>query len=384
MIEIINSFESEERLKKIHQLPNNVRQMGEPSGIKRIFLEDYVYTYLYQYASSDKEKPQLAVLLGHYYLYNDEKVLLISAVVKGKNNLTQNSGISFSNETWAYIYENIEEYFSDYEIMGWMLSNPGYMTGVTEYIEKVHNTNFTGNDKVLYVIDPVEREDAFYIFEANRLRYQTGYYIYYERNEAMHKYMLDNKLVEEKIEPEAEPVIVNYRRCLTDKKDEVYQKKLVNMLYMVSGMLIIVVVIVGVAFLNNYDKMKNLEETLNHISSAFNQSGVIRSQEDEEQDSIIEIEKKNEIIDEEKMSEDQDEDNNNASSKVENNNVENKENTFNGDIFKTYKVKKGDTLVKICYKFYNGDYLLKEVQRINNIDDPNIIYTGQTILLPQP
>ena len=52
--------------------------------------------------------------------------------------------------------------------------------------------NFSGENKVLYMIDALENEDAFYQFENYSLKKQRGYYIYYETNQEMKNYMLAN------------------------------------------------------------------------------------------------------------------------------------------------------------------------------------------------
>ena len=48
-------------------------------------------------------------------------------------------------------------------------------------IEKMHVENFPGKDKVLFITDSLESEDAFYMYEHGQLVKQKGYYIYYEK-----------------------------------------------------------------------------------------------------------------------------------------------------------------------------------------------------------
>lgn len=51
--------------------------------------------------------------------------------------------------------------------------------------------NFPGEGKTLFVADPLDDEEAFYIYRGGELVRQEGYYIYYERNEAMQNYMVE-------------------------------------------------------------------------------------------------------------------------------------------------------------------------------------------------
>jgi nucleoid-associated protein YgaU len=49
----------------------------------------------------------------------------------------------------------------------------------------------------------------------------------------------------------------------------------------------------------------------------------------------------------------------------------------------SYTVQKGDTLLEICRKQYGSADRLKEVEQVNGITDPDAIYVGQQLLLPQ-
>ena len=77
--------------------------------------------------------------------------------------------------------------------MGWFLSRMGFSTAINDKIEKMHVENFPGKDKVLFITDSLESEDAFYMYEHGQLVKQKGYYIYYEKNEAMQNYIMKQK-----------------------------------------------------------------------------------------------------------------------------------------------------------------------------------------------
>ena len=73
------------------------------------------------------------------------------------------------------------------------MSRMGFSTEINEKITKIHLENFPGRDKVLYLIDALEEEDAWYLYENNGLKKQSGYYIYYTRNDAMQSYMVTQR-----------------------------------------------------------------------------------------------------------------------------------------------------------------------------------------------
>ncbi|TCK86725.1 LysM domain-containing protein [Natranaerovirga hydrolytica] len=410
MIEILNTYDesiSDEHLKEIKELPKNVRQIGEvSSGNKKIFIEDYVYTYLYQYASSDMDNSQIAVLLGKYYRYENQKVFLISGAVQGKYFLHNKSGIILTSETWTYIYDKIKEYFDDYKIIGWMFSNPGYSINLSEGLIKAHTDNFPGTDRLLLVMDPLEKESGFYLYERQKLRKQNGYYIYYERNEKMHQYMLSYKISNKKNEPEEEEeVIVNFRKQVQNRKQEVYHKKLINMLYVTSGALAIIVLVIGAALLNNYDKMRNLETTLNNLTHTLSSNSRDNREEDtlmtEEEGDDLEgdqqeenneqerdIQENSPPNDEQETSQQESEPEELESQETEFQEVENSSEPEVQEVIQQelieYTIQEGDTLAQICFRLYNNSLKMGEIMEINGINNPDKIYIGQSIKLPNP
>ena len=67
-------------------MPKRTKQMGGIEQRLRIFVEDYVYTYLYQYGRSGGGAEKLAALVGKYYELEGQRVLLISGAQTGEGN----------------------------------------------------------------------------------------------------------------------------------------------------------------------------------------------------------------------------------------------------------------------------------------------------------
>ena len=54
----------------------------------------------------------------------------------------------------------------------------------TELLTRIHLRYF-GGEKVLMLMEPAEKEEAFFFFENGLMVRQRGYYIYYEKNPLM-------------------------------------------------------------------------------------------------------------------------------------------------------------------------------------------------------
>ena len=178
------------------KLPKNIRQVGKPGEKMKIYVEDYVITYINQIARESTDQQRLAVLLGRLGKNQEDTIAFIDGAVEAKNVTVQDDQVIFTSVIWTQIYDEIGQYFHNTEVVGWFLTRPGKSLGINEKITKMHVDNFPGVDKALLIIDPLDHDEAFYIYDQGKLVRQEGYYIYYERNEDKQNYMVDHKTSE--------------------------------------------------------------------------------------------------------------------------------------------------------------------------------------------
>ncbi|WP_313134397.1 LysM peptidoglycan-binding domain-containing protein [Anaerocolumna sp.] len=260
----------------IYKLPKNIRQIGNiPTHNKIIYVEDYVMTFMKQIGQREPANCSITVLLGYFVRTEERKHIFIKGAVEMKQNDFYN-GITFTDECWTSIYENIKKYFSDIEIVGWALVGSGFYLDNEEMIRKTHMENFNGPDKTLLKIDTLEKEEVFYLFENNQLVKQSGYYIYYEKNEEMQNYMIDAKNVVGEERDYQDHTTQKIRHMIQEKNEQKQlktdDKNIVRLLYAASTLLAVIVLVIAGTMLNNYKKMRDMEEALYAISENLNQN----------------------------------------------------------------------------------------------------------------
>lgn len=276
MIEIIydkdkdkqeQSGENEHEVSVNLRLPKNIRQIGSPDGHKRIYIEDYVVTYLNYIARPGSTQARGAILLGDSRKSDQGDVIFISGAVDAQNIEFDMDESEFTQEAWNAIYEQIKQFFPKLSVMGWFLSRMGFSTAINDKIEKLHVENFPGKDKVLFVTDSLESEDAFYMYEHGQLVKQKGYYIYYEKNEPMQNYIMkqkgDSPLEQSEIQRKDEEIVRQFRaknRNLPESKDTG-----VGFVYIASSFVVLALLAMGITIVSNYDKMKQMEVSINRL-----------------------------------------------------------------------------------------------------------------------
>lgn len=185
MIEMVYSSKESEEQGNV-TIPKNIRQIGENNSNQKIYVEDSVITNLKK-RTGKQEDVNYGVLLGEIKRKNGNTYVFVKGMVEVRE-VIENSLI-FNDDIWAAIYKDIKKYFSKLNIVGWFVSVPYRVRDDLKGIRKLHLDNFAGNDKVCFLTDRTENDENFYMCKQGNLEKQSGYYIYYERNEKMKKYI---------------------------------------------------------------------------------------------------------------------------------------------------------------------------------------------------
>lgn len=183
-------------------LPANIKQIGSIGDGLRIYMEDYVCTFLQQYAETAGFEERIAFLVGKQMVIDGQQFLFIGGAIFGRYAEKVEGHLRFTEKSVDYAEETLEEFFPGMEIVGWMQSQPSYGTYLNQHYGAYHLRQFRRSYQVMFVIDPLERVNAFYaanpvaMTPADRMAEIPGYFIYYEKNTNMHEYMLVNKSTE--------------------------------------------------------------------------------------------------------------------------------------------------------------------------------------------
>lgn len=83
MIEIVydKDNQTEDNIFAGITLPKNIRQIGIPSGNRRIYIEDYVMTYLNQLANPNSTFARGAILVGESVKGTNGEVVFVSGAL---------------------------------------------------------------------------------------------------------------------------------------------------------------------------------------------------------------------------------------------------------------------------------------------------------------
>ena len=394
MIEIIYNKEKEKATgnEEYFCIPRNIRQIGETSKEYKIYLEDYVHTYLTADWKEDEPKEKVAILLGRCNWKQGITYVFIKSAVSVDDVSISKDQYTLTDTQWGCVYETMKQYFPGQEVVGWYLSFPDSGLKVSDGILRTHLKHFGGNDKVLFLADPGERESAFFLYHNNGMEKQPGYYLFYEKNDSMQEYMLmrNPETVMDYSGKAQDRAIKDFRKIIERKQNEKAEKEKGMSWGAVACMGIIALSLAaGAAWIT-----VNRESSTGENAPASQKVTSIMEETHFVNGSVPETDMEKEVqkaVDEETAQEIEEDGMvllTPEAPKEENQPLDDEDGVFEEEqqttvnVYTKYTVRNGDTLSKISLRYYGDFSKIKEICKINNLLEEDVIYPGQTILLP--
>lgn len=230
------------------KIPENICRIGRTDTLQKIYAEDYVISFLKEILKDMEHaaagRAMLLLFYGEGFERDGEQFFFLDGLAVHAG--TGKRG--FHREEQIYFDRIGRRFFPNKKGIGWYCLTPGRTT-IPEIFRNLHKQQFSGIQ---------------------------GYYIYYEKNAAMEEYLLHYHQAEKAPAPFADKDNTNKkvtgkpvkrRRRRADKPDSdlmtpPYSIAAVRIMNAVSLCVLIICCIIAVTTLNQYDKMKRLEQTV--------------------------------------------------------------------------------------------------------------------------
>lgn len=270
--------------------PRNFRQIGTPEGEKHIFIEDYVYTYLHPAFLGMNER-RVCILVGRTETHGKNTNIYVNGAFELPEIAYCGTAPVFQEKIRTEICSLIKRYFDGSTLLGWFYDEKGTAPCLTPELERIMKNFFGGNNRLLLLSDSLEKEETLYIYEDGAVHKKEGYYIYYERNQAMQEYMIvSRKDTPQEVKPEEvrDEALKNYRELVLNRPKKNFQLPAFHSLVYGSGLLVVIaIIVVGISMFNNYEKMKKLETAVSVMEEKNGSSGTDPAPDTETQTKLV-------------------------------------------------------------------------------------------------
>lgn len=224
-------------------LPMNFVSVGtvEHDSVQ-IYIKQDVYKRIEKFAKEEMSKEVGSILIGDYVDEKDRKTVVISNYIEAKYTDASASTLTFTHETWDYVYKEKDKKYPDKKIVGWQHTHPGYGIFLSNYDIFIQENFFNLPWQIAYVVDPIANTRGFFEWKNDKVSKMTGFYVYDEIGREI------------KISEKTKPV-----------------KKHISISTIILSFLLIVSILVSVsAMIEKNNVMERLNEALTTISRQSN------------------------------------------------------------------------------------------------------------------
>lgn len=414
MEETNRDAKEEKKLYEYKTFPKNVRQIGVPLPGQKIYLEDYVITYLKQ-CFVHAQEPVIVLLLGK----NGEEtagraVFLYGAMMLEEKGVLERGSIS--KEVWEETYRCISENFPGAQVLGWACGVPMWSGSVDSQVRKLQKAEFAGENTTLFLWDLSEKEEKIFLWQRSMLKEMSGYYVYFEKNPQMQNFMLDSSEMESIDGNYEDTVTVSMRHVMEEKEEH---KKNLQLLGYCGAVAAGIALLFGVhTMLDSTARIQKMEQTVeslteyvgkqqedvaamsrqaqNMVKQIPYQSAESAAQTGEPSEAAKTKRTTTEQITQEASEKKSGEEEKPTEEPKQNTNVQGKsggqarsqknktvKHTSTGKGKQSYVVQKGDTLSQIVWKQYHDLSYEKKIKKANGLENADEIYEGQYLVLPE-
>lgn len=352
------------------QLPMNFLAFGEiENDDVKVYIKQGVYKALEKLSASDTSKELGSIIIGDYSNELGKTHVVISEYIEAKYTDASASTLTFTHETWDYVHAEHERRYPNKRIIGWQHTHPNYGIFLSNYDLFIQENFFNLPFQIAYVIDPVQNLRGFFQWKNGKIEKLKGYYIYDDIGKPI-------KIEQTKI-----------------KKADVLSarpSKLITVLLALLCVSTILLAAFAVSLNHKYEsQLKKQNEILDELSTQGaiinDQANTISKLQEQLVNGILDSSGQTTAADLIEMLENHEITLQNQEKVLEELKafVENSKQESSDAKFTTYTVVAGDTLAKICAE-HGLDYRanIRIIIELNGIEDVNLIYVGQKLLLP--
>ena len=266
-------------MEKESALPKNIRQRGDVRDEEKVYIEDYVMTYIRK-KEAKEEEGYLGIFLGEQKEEKGAMYVFIRGILElqfpgkeekkeqridgesaekqreekkkeQKEKTSADTGVDTEESFQTKFLKEKDNYFPDWEIQGCCVIGT-YQAKELEQLSEV----MPEAGKLIYHLQ--EQEETLYLKEADKYKRMKGYFVFYEQNKKMQEYLSD-VFRDEGIEKENLPdrAIKSFREKVKEKGE----KRTGSMLKMASSFFVMTILIIGAITVTRLDEIRSIKNT---------------------------------------------------------------------------------------------------------------------------
>lgn len=134
----------------------------------RVFLTQSALDTMNQHAASEPHHEVGGIMVGSV-AHDVQTFVIVEAAIPGQHMTHTRGSVTFTHDSWAAIYREIDSSHPDKRIVGWYHSHPGFGIFLSEHDLFIHRNFFAAPWQVAFVTDPKARTCGLFTWQNGQI-----------------------------------------------------------------------------------------------------------------------------------------------------------------------------------------------------------------------
>lgn len=131
-----------------------------------------------EHAASSAASEVGGVLIGDVFSHERRNYVTVTNVMRAEHAIGGTASITFTEDTWRAVLDEMEKKFPDSRIVGWYHSHPRYGVFLSEKDLFIHKNFFREVYQVAFVIDPINKDCGFFEWREGKIARVGKFFVY--------------------------------------------------------------------------------------------------------------------------------------------------------------------------------------------------------------
>lgn len=147
---------------KEQEIPQGQFPVPYPQSDFRVYICPNAHEHILKHASTNTSIELCGMLIGEVLKDNFGPFVVVSEMIEGEHADGSSAGVTFTQETWAHIYRELDSRNEEKRIVGWYHTHPGFGIFLSSMDQFIHRNFFNLPWHVAYVIDPLAGTEGIF------------------------------------------------------------------------------------------------------------------------------------------------------------------------------------------------------------------------------
>lgn len=156
-------------------IPEGTFPAGYPFLDFRVWIEPNAHRRILSHADTNTRVELCGILVGRVERDEFGPFAVVEDTVEGKFAQNQGAQVTFTQETWAYVFSEMDRLHTDKKMVGWYHTHPGFGVFLSPMDTFIHENFFNLPWQMAFVVDPLGGKEGVFVWRDGEAA-QAGMY----------------------------------------------------------------------------------------------------------------------------------------------------------------------------------------------------------------